>query len=104
MMHRWVTLLVLVGLFSGCVTETVKTTSVPTLSTDETALASDEILDVAIAIFNPGIADADISDSIYPEIRRAEASCAHEKGPHAPCQIPPELRRNTRKAVDDQAN
>ena len=74
MMHRWVTLLVLVGLFSGCVTETVKTTSVPTLSTYETALASDEILDVAIAIFNPGIADADISDSIYPEIRRAEAT------------------------------
>ena len=74
MMHRWVTLLALVGLLCSCVTETVKTTSVPALSTYETALASDEILDVAIAVFNPGIADADVSDSIYPEIRRAEAT------------------------------
>ena len=74
MIHRWVTLLALIGVLSGCVTETVKTTSVPTLATYETELADDEILDIAIAVFDPGIAEADADDNIYPEIRRAEAT------------------------------
>lgn len=74
MIHRWVTLLALIGVLAGCVTETVKTTSVPTLSTYETELADDEILDIAIAVFDPGIAEADVDENIYPEIRRAEAT------------------------------
>ena len=74
MIHRWVTFLALIGVLSGCVTETVKTTSVPTLATYETELADDEILDIAIAVFDPGIAEADADDNIYPEIRRAEAT------------------------------
>ena len=74
MIHRWVTLLALLAVLSGCVTETVKTTSVPTLATYETELADDEILDIAIAVFDPGIAEADVDDNIYPEIRRAEAT------------------------------
>lgn len=74
MIHRWVTLLALLAVLSGCVTETVKTTSVPTLATYETELADDEILDIAIAVFDPGIAEADADDNIYPEIRRAEAT------------------------------
>ena len=53
MIHRWVTLLALIGVLAGCVTETVKTTSVPTLATYETELADDEILDIAIAVFDP---------------------------------------------------
>jgi hypothetical protein len=74
MIHRWVTLLALIGVLFGCVTETVKTTSVPTLATYETELADDEILDIAIAVFDPGIAEADGDENIYPEIRRAEAT------------------------------
>ena len=74
MIHRWVTLLALIGVLAGCVTETVKTTSVPTLATYETELADDEILDIAIAVFDPGIAEADADENIYPEIRRAEAT------------------------------
>ena len=58
MIYRWVTLLALIGVLAGCVTETVKTTSVPTLATYETELADDEILDIAIAVFDPGIAEA----------------------------------------------
>ena len=74
MMHRWVTLFALIGLLSGCVTQTVKTTSVPTLATYESELSSDEILDIAVAVFDPGISETEINDSIYPEIRRAEAT------------------------------
>ncbi|REJ70298.1 MAG: hypothetical protein DWQ28_03790, partial [Proteobacteria bacterium] len=74
MIHRWVTLLALLAVLSGCVTETVKTTSVPTLATYETELADDEILDIAIAVFDPGISEVDADDNIYPEIRRAEAT------------------------------
>ena len=44
------------------------------MSTYETELADDEILDIAIAVFDPGIADADADENIYPEIRRAEAT------------------------------
>ena len=38
MINRLTTLLTLLALLSGCVTETVKTTAVPTLSTYETSL------------------------------------------------------------------
>ena len=31
----------------------------PTLSTYETSLPSDEVLDIAVVVFNPGIADVD---------------------------------------------
>lgn len=74
MTHRWITLIALIGVLAGCVTETVKTTSVPTLATYERELANDETLDVAVAVFNPGITEVDVSESIYPEIRRAEAT------------------------------
>ena len=68
MIHRCVTLLALIGVLAGCVTETVKTTSVPKLATYESELADDEILDIAVAVFDPGIADADVDENIYPEI------------------------------------
>lgn len=74
MTNRWVTLLALIGVLAGCVTETVKTTSVPVLATYESALSDDEILDIAVAVFNPGLAEADVDENIYPEIRRAEAT------------------------------
>ena len=58
----------------GCVTETIKTTAVPTLETYQVALPSEEILDIAVVVFDPGIADIDPEAGIYPEIRRAEAT------------------------------
>ena len=75
MINRLTTLLTLLALLSGCVTETVKTTAVPTLNTYETSLPSDEVLDIAVVVFDPGIADVDPEEGIYPEIRRAEATC-----------------------------
>lgn len=51
-----------------------QTTAVPTLSTYETSLPSDEVLDVAVVVFDPGIAEVDPEEGIYPEIRRAEAT------------------------------
>ena len=74
MINRLTILLILLALLSGCVTETVKTTAVPMLSTYETSLPSDEVLDVAVVVFDPGIADVDTEEGIYPEIRRAEAT------------------------------
>ena len=74
MINRLTTLLTLLALLSGCVTETVKTTALPTLSTYETSLPSDEVLDIAVVVFDPGIADVDPEEGIYPEIRRAEAT------------------------------
>lgn len=74
MIHSWVTLITLIGVLAGCVTETVKTASVPTLATYESELADDEILDIAVVVFDPGIAEADVDENIYPEIRRAEAA------------------------------
>jgi hypothetical protein len=58
----------------GCVTETIKTTAVPTLETYQVTLPSEEVLDIAVVVFDPGIADIDPEAGIYPEIRRAEAT------------------------------
>ena len=64
MINRLTTLLTLLALLSGCVTETVKTTAVPTLNTYETSLPSDEVLDIAVVVFDPGIADVDPEDCL----------------------------------------
>lgn len=60
-------------LVSGCVSETVKSTSVPALATPRSTVPEDELLDVAVAIFDPGLDVADEDERIYPEVRRAEA-------------------------------
>lgn len=58
---------------TGCVSETVKSTSVPALKTPGASIPEDEVLDVAVAIFDPGLDVADEDERIYPEVRRAEA-------------------------------
>lgn len=62
-------------LLGGCVSQTVKTTSVPPLVYPEAPIAEAELLDVGVAIFDPGIdeIDADDEQRVYPEVRRAEA-------------------------------
>ena len=74
MINRVCTVIALLSLLTGCVTQTVKTTAVPTLKTYTTELASDEILDVAVVVFDPGLMETDPENSVYPEIRRAEAT------------------------------
>ncbi len=58
---------------SGCVSETVKSTTVPALQPPAASVPEDELLDVGVAVFDPGLDVADEEERIYPEVRRAEA-------------------------------
>ena len=61
-------------LASGCVSQTVKSTSVPPLNRPLQAIPDDEVLDVGVAILNPGIENLDDDAQVFPEVRRAEAT------------------------------
>ncbi len=63
----------------GCVSQTVKSTSVPPLDAPTVSVADNEVLDVGIAIFDPGIEVIDEAEPIYPEVRRAEATFMAEQ-------------------------
>jgi hypothetical protein len=58
----------------GCVSQTVKSTSVPALDQPQQIVPENEVLDVGVAIFDPGIDDLQDDEQVYPEIRRAEAT------------------------------
>ncbi|MEQ8515581.1 MAG: hypothetical protein RIC38_08255, partial [Chromatocurvus sp.] len=60
-------------LLAGCVSQTVKSTSVPPLERPAEPVPEQELLDVGIAIFDPGLEEYDEDDQVYPEVRRAEA-------------------------------
>lgn len=63
----------LVGL-SGCVSQTVKTTKIPAIQTPTAAIPNEQLLDVSIALFDPGLdieSDGDIP--VFPEVRQSEA-------------------------------
>jgi len=69
-------LLTLSLLISACATHTVRTTQATPLLQEQNAIAEDELLDVGIHLFNPGLDDDDLEDKdsiIFPEIRKAEA-------------------------------
>jgi len=70
---RIVTVFLALLVVSGCVSETVKSTSVPALRPPHSSVPEEELLDVAVAIFDPGLDVADEDERIYPEVRRAEA-------------------------------
>lgn len=57
----------------GCVSSTVKSTTVPALESPAYAPPEAELLDVSVSIFDPGLDVADEDERIYPEVRRAEA-------------------------------
>lgn len=61
------------AVLAGCVSQTVKSTSVPPLQRPAEPIAEAELLDVGIAIFDPGLEEYDEEDQVYPEVRRAEA-------------------------------
>ena len=74
MINRWITLLILVGICSGCVTKNVSSNNVPILETYGASVPDTETLDVSVIVLQPGISDVETSNSVFPEIRRAEAT------------------------------
>ena len=62
------------ALLSGCVSETVKSTSVPVLDTPTTLAPEAELLDVGVVILDPGISAEEDEELVYPEVRKAEAT------------------------------
>ncbi len=60
-------------LLAGCVSTTVKTTSVPPVESAPEPIAEHLLLDVGIPIFNEGLSEEDDEQTVYPEVRRAEA-------------------------------
>lgn len=73
-MTRLLWLVLLLALQAGCVSSTIKSTSVPALDRSAEPIPEDQLLDVGIAVLNPGIDDIDEDEIVYPEVRRAEAS------------------------------
>ena len=62
------------ALLTGCVSETVKSTSVPVLDAPATLTPEAELLDVGVVILDPGISTVEDEEQVYPEVRKAEAT------------------------------
>ena len=60
-------------LLSACVNQTIKSTSVPAVKTPGSAVTEEQLLDVAVVVFDPGLDDYDEDEQVYPEVRKAEA-------------------------------
>ena len=60
-------------LLGACVSQSIKSTSVAPVKTPSVAVAEEQLLDVAVVVFNPGLDDYDEDDQVYPEVRKAEA-------------------------------
>jgi hypothetical protein len=72
---RIAAILALALALGGCVSKSIKSTSVPSVNGASVTVEETLLLDVGIAVFDPGIADYDEADDerIYPEVRKAEA-------------------------------
>ena len=72
---RLLTAVAALALASGCVSQTVKSTSVPPIETATEPVPEYLLLDVGIAIFDPGLEELPDDDEmqVYPEVRKAEA-------------------------------
>jgi hypothetical protein len=64
-------LLLVIVSTTGCVSQIVKSTTIPPVKTENIALPEDELLDVGISIFAPGLDKEE--ENIFPAIRQAEA-------------------------------
>ena len=62
------------ALLTGCVSESLKTTSVPVLEAPTTLAPEAELLDVGVVILDPGISTVEDEEQVYPEVRKAEAT------------------------------
>jgi hypothetical protein len=65
-------LVLLLGL-TACVSQSIKSTSVPTIAGSSSEVPEELLLDVNIAVFDPNIDEYDEDQRIYPEVRKAEA-------------------------------
>jgi hypothetical protein len=74
MMRTLLSLFFGVVLLAGCVSETVKSTSVPALDAPATLTPEAELLDVGVVILDPGISAVEDEEQVYPEVRKAEAT------------------------------
>lgn len=61
-------------LAAGCVNQTVKSSSVPALERPSNVVNDDEVLDVGVAILDPGLGELTEEQPIYPEVRKAEST------------------------------
>ena len=74
MMRFLLSVCLLLPLLMGCVSETVKSTSVPTLETPDQLTSEAELLDVGVVILDPGISAVEDEELVYPGVRKAEAT------------------------------
>lgn len=74
MIRSLIGVLLALSLLTGCVTETVKSTSVPVLDAPDIPVPDAELLDVGVVILDPGISSVEDEEQVYPEVRRAEAT------------------------------
>ncbi len=58
---------------SACVSQSSKSTSVAPVKTPSAVVAEEQLLDVAVVVFNPGLDDVDEDEQVFPEVRKAEA-------------------------------
>ena len=58
---------------SACVSQTIKSTSVPNIKTASSAMPQALLFDVSIVVFDPGFDNYDEDEQIFPEVRQAEA-------------------------------
>jgi len=58
---------------SACVSQTIKSTSVPNIDTPSSAMPQALLFDVSIVVFDPGFDNYDEDEQVYPEVRQAEA-------------------------------
>jgi hypothetical protein len=70
---RPLTLIGLCLLASACVNQTIKSTSVPTVASPSATVPEEQLLDVAVVVFDPGLDDYEEDEQVYPEVRKAEA-------------------------------
>ena len=60
-------------LLGGCVSQTIKSTSVPNIETPSSVVPEALLIDISVVVFDPGLDNYDEDEQVYPEIRNAEA-------------------------------
>ncbi len=58
---------------TGCVNQSIKSTSVPAIETPSSSVAESLLLDVAVTVFDPGLDEYDEDEQVFPEVRKAES-------------------------------
>lgn len=69
--RRLALVITLATLAVGCVSQTIKTTSITAVDTPNRSIADSELLDVSIAVFDPGL-DSEIDDDspVFTEVHK----------------------------------